>query len=154
MRIPEHIQSRVYEYYYELTELFFIKNSEMYNYLSTSMTDTVKIQQIKESIFNLSILNKSNIRQIEGFARNLKITFYLSGDIILKEGSENFTFFYIHKGLVEVIQQNKDFIYFDWQEVKKFLYHKNIEKPVAINIIANEDQNDSQVRIGYCKATF
>lgn len=113
MRIPEHIQSRVYEYYYELAESIFLKNNEMYSYLSTSMSDTVKIHQIKESIFGLSILNKSNIRQIEGFAKNLKINFYLSGDVILKEGSENFTFYYIHKGLVEVIQQNKDFIYFD-----------------------------------------
>ena len=146
MRIPEHIQARVYEYYYELTESMFVKNTEIFNYLSTSMSETVKIHQIKESIFKLSIINNSNIRQLESFVKNLRISFYLAGDVILKEGSENFTFYYIHKGLIEVIQQNKDFIYFDCQSVQQFLSHdNNTKREDTVEELSKKEKNESIV---------
>jgi CRP-like cAMP-binding protein len=52
----------------------------------------------------------------------------MPGDIILKQGQRNQTFYYIHSGLVEVIQEKLDFVYFNHKEVEMFINQKTDER--------------------------
>lgn len=125
MRIPEKIQDRVMEYYDNIVEAIYVKNPDMYNYVSKGMSDFIKIYQIRTSVMEISFINKSNFRQIENFVECMSIAFYLPGDIILKQGDSNEKFYYIHKGIVEVLQDDCDFIFFDFVKTEEFISHNN-----------------------------
>lgn len=133
LRIPEPIQNRVIEYYDQMLDSMFVKSPEIYNYLSTTMGDGIKFFQIRQSVTNISFINGNHMRQIENFVSNLKISFYLPGDIILKQGCNNDKFYYIHKGIVEVLQHPSDFAYFDFQAVDNFLNHSKLVNYEEIN---------------------
>lgn len=128
LRIPEHLQNRVIDYYDEILESMFVNNSDVYNHLSTPVADFMKLYQIRNSVNELKFINSHNMRQIENFVSELKIAFYLPSDIIVKEGHKNDKFFYIHTGLVEVIQEHTDFAFFDYVEVNKFINEIHQEK--------------------------
>jgi len=121
LRIPEDVQNRVLEYYDEVTKAMYVKNTGVYSYLSTNMSDFVKLYQVRESIMNLSFINYSNKRQVESFVSKMQVSFYLPGDIIVKQGQKTTKFYYIHKGFVEVIQEKWDYVYFNYQDVEKFI---------------------------------
>ena len=56
-------------------------------------------------------------RMLSSFVNKVKLTYFMSGDIIIKQNDLNNHFYFIHKGLVEVCHEHKDFIYFDHNEV-------------------------------------
>lgn len=138
LRIPEHVQRRVLEYYEELIEGKFVKNPEMYKLLSTNMTEFIKLYQIKESVKGLSFIDHTNLQQIEKFAACTSISFYLPGDIIIRQGEQNSKLYYVHEGIVEVIQHDVDFLYFDHREVEDFLSDHNLKDR---NGISPKDSN-------------
>jgi len=121
LRISEHIQNRVHEYYDKITESMFIHNSSVYDLLSPPLVNTIKLYQADMRISSLSFINPYNLKQMESFAKNLEIVHYLEGDIIIKQGDMNEYFYYMHDGLAEVIMEFIDFIYFDYQSVAKFV---------------------------------
>lgn len=121
LRLPEDIQNRVIDYYDETTESMFVKNPEVYNHLSTSMSDFIKLYQIRNSVHDLKFINGQNLRQVESFVTCLQVSFFMPSDIIIKQGSKNDTFYYVHEGLLEVVQENADFAFFDYRAVERFL---------------------------------
>ena len=80
---------------------------------------------MEETIKILEFVDKGNIRQIESFARHLKIEFFLAGDIIMKEGDIPNKFYFIHKGVAEALIELEDFDYFNYKEVERFIKHES-----------------------------
>jgi len=120
LRIPEHIQRRVLDYYDEVLDGKFIKNQDLFETLSSNLSGKIKYYEIRESVMKLDFMNTTNLREIEKFVQMVSIKFYLAGDILIKQDEKNEKFFYIHKGMVEVFQHSEDFLYFDYQEVEQF----------------------------------
>lgn len=115
LRIQEDLQDRVFSYYEEMSNASFVNSKTFYDLISTAQSDEIKMHQISKSVNLISFLNPNNTRQIEEFVRRIEIWFYLTGDIILKQGVTNNYLYYIHKGLVEVILENTDFEYFNFK---------------------------------------
>ena len=115
LRIEEDLQDRVFAYYEEMNGSSFVSNNSFYEMVSNSQSDLIKMFQINQSINLVSFLNQFNLRQVEDFIRNIEVWFYLTGDIILKQGITNYYLYYIHKGLAEVILENSDFEYFNFK---------------------------------------
>lgn len=86
------------------------------------------------------------MRELENFVANLKISSYLPGDIIIKQGCKNDKFYYIHKGIVEVLQHSSDFDYFDFQEVDNFMNHSKLVNYEEINE-NNQEQPQSPINL-------
>lgn len=115
LRIDEDLQDRVFLYYEEMSNSSFVNTKAFYDLISASQSDEIKMHQISQSVNMISFLNPDNVRQVEEFVRNIEICFYLTGDIILKQGVTNDHLYYIHKGFVEVILENTDFEYFNFK---------------------------------------
>ena len=56
LRIPEHVQNRVVEYYDEMIKAMFIKNENIYTKLNLSLSDIIKMYQMEKSIKNLNFI--------------------------------------------------------------------------------------------------
>lgn len=57
------------------------------------------------------------------------MVYFQEGDIILKQDDMNEYLYYIQEGIVEVIIESMDFMFFDHKSVKKFISHiKDNEK--------------------------
>lgn len=150
LRINEDLQARVMEYHDELDKAMYIKHTDVYNYLSTSMSDFMKLYQIRETIRNVGFINRKNMRQIENFVSRISLNLYMPGDIILKQGQRNFTFYYIHSGLVEVIQEKHDFEYFNHKEVEKFINQKDDQKQEDKEDQAQvNSKRESRTKVGF-----
>lgn len=67
LRLPEDIQDRVLLYYDQMNEANYIKNEQIYDTISPSLTDSIKLFQTCKSIKEISFLNFANISQIESF---------------------------------------------------------------------------------------
>ena len=147
LRISEHIQNRVIEYYDDMTESFFVNNYEVYDHLSTSMSDFIKLYQIRKSVHDLKFINTQNMRQIENFVSCMNVSFYLPSDIILKQGSRNDRFYFVHEGLLEVIQEKQDFEFYDLAEVDRFINEKEQqeEEPDPPEQIRTPNQPDKHL---------
>ena len=92
----------------------FVKNDLIYEKLNANLVDLVKRYQMEETIKSLEFIDENNIRQIESFARHLKIEFFLPGDIIMKEGDIPSKFYFVHKGVAEALIELEDFDYFNY----------------------------------------
>lgn len=90
--------------------LCIFKNPDIYNMLSTSMADFIKLYQVRDTVSELSFINRRHMREIENFVSYLEIKFYQPGDIIIKQGSANTNFYFIQDGIVEVIQEKSNFM--------------------------------------------
>ncbi|CAI2370102.1 unnamed protein product [Moneuplotes crassus] len=118
IKIPEHLQRRVLDYYDETIESKLIWSNEFFNYLSSTDAETIKNYQIKNTLHKLSFINRKNKKELEKFCRNLEHSFYLPDDIIIKQGYFNNDFYFLHQGLLEVVQHSCDFMFFDYKEVQ------------------------------------
>jgi hypothetical protein len=141
LRLSESIQDRVFEFYDKLTEAMYIKNSEVYSMISPQLADTVKLYQIKSSVSELSFLNQKNKRQIEIFWRHVELDFQLAGDVIVKQGTSNENFYFVWKGLVEVLFEHYDYDYYNHKRVERFIAHLK-PKPKKDKKSKNHNLND------------
>jgi len=133
LKISEDLQRRVLDYYNKILESKLIRTNEFYNLLSPCRAEFIKLYQIEETVNMLTFINKKNTRQIEKFVLSLELGFYLPDDIILKQGYHNNYFYFVHEGLLEVIQNKSDFLFFNNQEVNKFFKNKE-EGSSTVNI--------------------
>ena len=149
LRIPEDIQTRVLDFYEKMSEARYIKEARTYDMLSPNLTNYLKTFQIFDSLKNIKILDDTNKRQVYNFISKVEISYFLSGDIIIKEGNYNDTFYWIHKGIVEVIQEKINFQFFDFREVEKFI--KSNYEIVEINQskieLASSGRKETQPKI-------
>ena len=76
---------------------------------------------MEEIIRKLSFIDTTNPYQIRSMSRIMKIEAFLAGDIIVKEGGIGEKFYVIHSGGAQVIFEFRDYLYFDFQEVEKFI---------------------------------
>ena len=113
LQIKEGVQDRVFDFYNEMSEARFIKTPHLYELINPNLTHHLKMYQINTCIREISFLSFKNLNEIEAFSRELEIVFFLSGDIILKQGFSNEYLYIVDKGLVEVILEHNDFEYFD-----------------------------------------
>jgi hypothetical protein len=60
LKIPEEVQNRVVEYYDEMVKACFIKNDDLYNKLSMTLADLVKMYQMEKTIKSLNFINENN----------------------------------------------------------------------------------------------
>ena len=58
------------------------------------------------------------------------MTFYLPGDIVIKQGEENEYLYFVNSGIVEVILEHRDFAYFHARSVESFIAHSSYEEQV------------------------
>jgi len=106
LRLPENIQDRVFDYYYEMSDS---------QYISNSLTNTVNYYQTRIGIKKLKFLNSRTENQIDALWRDLELLYFLSGDIILKQGQKNDYVYFIIEGLSEIILEHNDFEYFNYK---------------------------------------
>lgn len=154
LRLSESIQDRVFEFYDKLTEAMYIKNSEVYSMISPQLADTVKLYQIKSSVSELSFLNQKNKRQIELFWRHVKLDFQLAGDVIIKQGTNNSYFYFVWKGLVEVLFEHYDYDYYNHKRVERFIAHlkpKHKKDKKSKNDKSNSDDDSSVASSAWLK---
>lgn len=128
LRLPEDLQDRVLQYYDQMNEANYIKNEQIYDTISPSLKDAVKLFQNNKSIKEISFLNIANISQIESFWSSLEMMFYLPGDIVIKQGEENQYLYVVNSGIVEVILEHRDFAYFNSKSVESFIAHSFYEE--------------------------
>ena len=140
--LPESVQDRVHEYYDEVTEATYIKNSLVYEMISPQLADMVKLFQLKTTIVGLPFLNQNNVRQIESFCRNIELSFHLPGEIVVKQGTQNDSFYYVVKGFVEIILEHHNFDYFDHKKVKRFMTHQKYKQKRNPKTNENESCSD------------
>ena len=143
LKIPEHLQRRVLDYYDRLLDGHFVRSNEFYNFLSLSRTEYIKLYQIHKSVGNISFIHERDVRQIEKFVLNLELGLYLPDDVIIKQGEMNKYFYYIHSGLIEVVQQKEDFMYFDYTVVNKIFNSKEKNQQSTINISESKNEEVS-----------
>lgn len=164
LRLPEDIQSRVLAYYEELSKGAFINDNKFYNILSPHLSNTIKLFQIKKTMKELSFMDIKNIREVESFASKWSINYYLSGEIILKQGGHNDDFYFIIDGLAEAITETKDFKFFDYKAVHRFITNTIDPKIIEQERLEEEeldrqrkkkdekDFDDAQIRISHNEA--
>ena len=51
------------------------------------------------------------------------MVYFQEGDVIIKQDDVNEYFYYIQDGIVEVIIESMDFMFFDAKSVKQFISH-------------------------------
>ena len=149
LHLPGDLQDRVFEYYDKINELNYITNHHMYDLLSPCLSDTIKLFQIEMTVSKLPFINNENRMQIEKFTRHIQLSFFLAGDIVIKQGWYNDKLYYIHKGLAEAIIEHKDFEHFNHKKVEEFMHNlnhvkknSNNEKLEIDNDNDNEDDKD------------
>ena len=129
LRLPGDLQDRVFEFYDKINELNFITNHHIYELISPCLSDTIKLFQIEETVLKLPFINSENRMQIEKFTRHIQLSFFLAGDIVIKQGWHNEKLYYIHKGLAEAIIEHKDFEHFNHRKVEEFMHNiKHVKK--------------------------
>lgn len=89
LRLPEPMQDRVLEYYDNMNQATYINNMQVYESLSPALADEIKLFQMRSSFSKLPFLNIQNRHQVEMFCRNMEISFFMPGDIIVKQGTKN-----------------------------------------------------------------
>lgn len=127
LQLPESLQDRVLEYYDEITEMQYV-NPQVYTLMSILQSDKVKLFQLRMTIANVPFINKKNSYQIQMFTRHLEFSYYLAGDIILKQGFTNSTLFYVHKGLVEVILEHRELEHYNHKKVEVYMQNNKAVK--------------------------
>ncbi|CAI2365644.1 unnamed protein product [Moneuplotes crassus] len=139
LRLPEKIQDRIFDYYYGMNESQYVPNS---------ITETIKYYQTRPGIRKLLFLDSRKSHQLDAFCKDLELCYFLSGDIILKQGLDNEYVYFIIEGFVEVILEHNDFEYFDFKKVQQYIAHKkkqcldddsdhSFEEPVVEEKITN-----------------
>ena len=118
----------------------------MYDILSPCLSDTVKLFQIEMTVSKLPFIHHENRIQIEKFTRHIQLSFFLAGDIVIKQGWYNDKLYYIHKGLAEAIIEYKDFEHFNHKKVEEFMRNikhanKNSKNKKLDTDNDNEDEN-------------
>ena len=86
LRIEQHIQNRVFEYYEKFKESKYVNTPQVSDLMSPNLAGLGKIFQIEETITKLSFLDCKSVIQITKFVNELQVQFYLAGDIVLKQG--------------------------------------------------------------------
>lgn len=104
LKLPERIQDRVFDYYNGMNDS---------QYVTNDITRTIKYYQTRTGIRKLDFLNTETENQIDAFCENLELCYFLSGEIVLKQGLMNDYVYFIVEGLWEVILEHNDFEYFD-----------------------------------------
>lgn len=136
LRLPEEIQDRVFEYHDGINDSQYVPNEH---------TKLIKYFQTRVGLNKISFLNSKNPLEFESFCENLEVCYFLSGDIILKQGLLNNYVYFIIEGLVEVFLEHNDFEYFDHEKVQKFISHeKKVEKEQKEEIDIIEEQKHIQ----------
>ena len=133
LRISDDLQDRVFEYYDKINQLNYITNHHVYELLSPCLSDVIKLFQIELTVIKLPFINPDNRMQIEKFTRHIKLSFFLAGDIIIKQGLNNDKLYYVHKGLAEAIIEHKDFEHFNHQKVEEYMHNTNYIKHISKN---------------------
>ena len=121
LKIPEPIQSRVLTYYNTMIESRFIRNNAFYKVISSKLEKKIRYYQLIHSTEMLKFLNSTNESQIERFLKNVDISLFLEGDIIIKQGFTNDYLYFIIDGLAEVFIENSDFAFYDYFSVSKYI---------------------------------
>ena len=140
LRIDESVQDRVNEFYDEMVKAKYIQDNKVYSLMSIHQANMVKMFQISKTIKCLHFIDHKNVRQVENFTNHLKLSFFLAGDIVIKEGNNNENFFYIHNGMAEVLLQNRDFSFFQFKNVQAFI-ENNEELPDPNDEKENEEED-------------
>ncbi|CAI2367321.1 unnamed protein product [Moneuplotes crassus] len=146
LRLPEEIQDRVFEYHDGINDSQYVPNEH---------TKLMKYFQTRAGLKKISFLNPKNPLEFESFCENLEVCYFLSGDIILKQGLLNNYVYFVIEGLVEVFLEHNDFEYFDHEKVQKFISHEKkveIEQKEDIGII--EEQKHIQTEKNLTDAFF
>lgn len=68
LKVPEHIQSRVLEFYDFKNTIKYVRNQNFYELLNDNLTKMIKLFQTEEAIRKIGLFDKHNIHQIENFA--------------------------------------------------------------------------------------
>lgn len=121
LRISEGLQNRVIEYYDNVVELKFIKQAKIDNLVSKSLIEVIMLYQTNYKVSEIKFINPSNFKQMERLTYAFNWCFFLENDIIIKQDECNEYFYYIHEGIVEVIIESMDFMYFNHKHVKNFI---------------------------------
>lgn len=137
IKLPEHLQRRVHSYYDEVLESRLIWSQEFFTQVSSTAIEKIKEHQIKDTVDKLSFINKGDKKEIEKLLINLEHSFYLPNDIIIKQGYFNDKFYFVHQGILEVIQHKFDFMFFDYKEVKS--HFDNIKKQNPDRVVDNNE---------------
>ena len=87
LKINESVKTRILEYYEELKKTNFIQSPEMYKILPLSLHESIKEFQIYTTVRKLTFINQHNQTQIFKLVKDMQTNFYLSGDVILKQGN-------------------------------------------------------------------
>lgn len=96
----------------------------------------------------LSIIDTRNRVQISKFARELEISYYMSGDVILKQGIRNNTFYFIHQGETEVVMEKQDYEFYNFAEVAKYFEDSaQAKQTFEINKIVPADTRISALKV-------
>ena len=82
-------------------------------FVSNNATQITKYFQTRKGIRKLPFLQKRKNNKLEAFWGDLEICFFLSGDIILKQGLFNEYVYFIIEGLTEVVLEHHDYEYYD-----------------------------------------
>ena len=69
----------------------------------------------------MSLFDRSTLTQIENFSNMMSITTFLPHDVIVKQGDLGKSFYIIIDGVTEVALEHKDFLFFDFREVRNYI---------------------------------
>ena len=128
LRISDDLQDRVFEYYDKINQLNYITNDHVYELLSPCLSDVIKLFQIELTVIKLPFINPENRIQIEKFTRHIQLSFFLAGDIVIKQGLNNDKLYIIHEGLAEAIIEHKDFEHFNHKKIEEYMHNTNYYK--------------------------
>lgn len=115
LKMPEWMQSRIFEYSEFENGLKYVKNEHFYKNMTETLKSTVKLFQTEQAIRKMGLFDQNNTNQIESFANIIQVAIFLPNDVIVKQGDIGDNFYIIIDGKAEVCSEKKDFLFFDFK---------------------------------------
>eukprot|EP00347_Sterkiella_histriomuscorum_P014633 403360135 len=108
LKIPEVLQLRIIEYYESTKKSQYIVGPQRLKMLAPSLVQKISDHQLQALIQTIPLLKHSDNHLSSMFSKFTTIQIYLPGDLVLKQGDEGSSFFFIINGYANVIREQKD----------------------------------------------
>lgn len=101
-----------------------------FEHLNNFLQEQIILMKSRETISRISFIDINKEEKLKALALNLEIEHFQSGDIVLKQGDYGHKFCFIIDGLMEVILENKDYRFYDQNNVNQFYGTNNSNKEI------------------------
>ena len=101
-----------------------------FEHLNNFLQEQIVLLKSRETISRISFIDINKEEKLKALVLNLEIEHFQSGDIVLKQGEYGHKFCFIISGLMEVILENKDYKFYDQNNVDQFYGTINSNKEI------------------------